>query len=124
MLSRLIQILTSPQSLPDFRTPFIVDDTFDPVDFAGEPFASQFQEALEAKPGQLFPMPGYGGAAQAGLMSESIQPQTQCFSILTKSQSSNLLPWRTLYSTGVIRRLLMIITLFSNLEMFKMPTST
>lgn len=70
----MIQILTGPQSLPDFRTPFIVDDTFDPVDFAGESFASQFQEGLEVKPGQLFSMSGYGGAAQAGLMSKLTQP--------------------------------------------------
>lgn len=55
------------QSFPDSRTPFIVDDTFDPADFAGEPFASHFQDGLEAKPGQLF-MSGYDGAAPTGPM--------------------------------------------------------
>jgi hypothetical protein len=65
----VIQILTYSQSFPDSRTPFIVDDTFDPADFGAEPFASQFQEGLEAKPGQLFSMSGYDGAGQAGLMS-------------------------------------------------------
>ena len=65
----LIQILTCPQSFPDSRTPFIVDDSLDPADFAAETFANQFQDGFEAKPGQLFSMSGYDGAGQAGLMS-------------------------------------------------------
>jgi len=56
------------QSLPDFHTPFIVDDALDSSVIIGEQFASQFQEGLEAKPGQLFSMSGYERVGPTGLM--------------------------------------------------------
>ena len=61
-------MLTSSQPFPDFHTPFIVDDSFDPSVLVGEQFENQFQEGFDAKPGQLFSMSGYDKVGQTGLI--------------------------------------------------------